>query len=583
MGEKYLTDEDDLTAVADTIRAKTGTADKLVWPTGYKSAIASISTAASLEDSASEFLHNIHVDEYHDDTTDTQYQVIRVYKNKLDGKQQYPFVIAPNGDGPCTESTQTMSNRYGFKLAINSGIFDMSTGKPDGIVIQNGAIIQDKPSATHSGCRPLTIDKNGDLSYEEADVSAAQMILDGVESSVCGFMPIIVNYEKFPRSKWNSVNHYDAAAQRQIIGQYGNGDYCIITSEGRDFDSSVGWTIAQVQDICVHLGLKFAYNLDGGGSTETMIMHRQSNMIYEGTTGRSVPCFIVFTGDTDNPMTAGNVTYSLTSLSVELTATSAESGTSTASLIKSLPATYTGSDGSTHTGGIHKGYTVSPDTISTGDNTITVTADGVAASASVTGTAPVPVTYTYKAYLTFDGGAWIDTGIVPTSKTSAEYKYEATAEPTAKTAPHILSSDADFFPTVRYSGDCFTHRGGSEYMSDDKKYNHWTLNSPYTVSAWRTGNSATVTTDSATATFTGCAYGSTASTTDLLLGRYYADTKYNFTGNVYYLKIYDGDTLVRDFVPAVRDKDSVAGMYDKVNNKFYVSEGTTFTASKEGQ
>lgn len=29
MGKKYLTDEDDLTAVADTIRAKTGTADKL--------------------------------------------------------------------------------------------------------------------------------------------------------------------------------------------------------------------------------------------------------------------------------------------------------------------------------------------------------------------------------------------------------------------------------------------------------------------------------------------------------------------------------------------------------------------------
>lgn len=572
----YKVSAAELTAVADTIRAKTGTADKLVWPIGYKSAI------ASLEDSASEFLHNIHVDEYHDDTTDTQYQVIRVYKNKLDGKQQHPFVIAPNGDGACTESTATMNNRYGFKLAINSGIFDMSTGKPDGIVIQNGAIIQDKPSATHSECRPLTIDKNGDLSYEEADVSAAQMILDGVESSVCAFMPIIVDYEKFPRSKWNSVNHYNAAAQRQIIGQYGNGDYCIITSEGRGFDSSVGWTIAQAQDICVHLGLKFAYNLDGGGSTETMIMHRQSNMIYEGTTGRSVPCFIVFTGDTDNPMTAGSVTYSLTSLSVELTATSAKSGTSTTSLIKSLSATYTGSDGSTHTGGFHKGYTVSPATISTGNNTITVTADGVAASASVTGT-DSPVTpsgpYTYKTYLTFDGGAWIDTGIIPTSKTSAEYKYEATANPAKYTAPHILSSDTDYFPFARWGGDCITHRGGTEYMSDDNRWDHWALNTPYTVSAWRTGNSATVVTDSSTTTFTSRPYGPAASKTDLLLGRYYTDTSFNFTGNVYYLKIYEGDTLVRNFVPAVRNADGVAGMYDKVNSKFYVSEGTPFTAS----
>lgn len=72
----------------------------------------------------------------------------------------------------------------------------------------------------------------------------------------------------------------------------------------------------------------------------------------------------------------------------------------------------------------------------------------------------------------------------------------------------------------------------------------------------------------------------TASTTDLLLGRYYADAKFNFTGNVYYLKIYEGDTLVRDFAPAVRNTDSVAGMYDKVNKKFYASEsGTNFTAN----
>ena len=580
MGKKYLADENDLVSVADSIRAKTGLTDKLVWPSGYKAAISTLTnSSATYENSASEFLHNIHVDEYHDDTTDTQYQVIRVYKNKLDGSKQFPFVIAPNGSGACTESTYTMNNRYGFKLAINSGIFDMSTGKPDGIVIQNGKIIQDKPTVTYSGCRPLTIDTDGDLSYEESDVSAAQMVMDGVVSSVCAFMPIIVDYEKFPQSKWNAVNHYNGSAQRQIIGQYGNGDYCIITSEGRGFDSSVGWTIAQAQDICVHLGLKFAYNLDGGGSTETMILHRQSNMVYEGDTGRSVPVFIVFTGDTSCPMEVGDTTYSLSAIEVEVSSESAETGTNTASLIKSVTATYTGSDGSTHTGGLHRGYTVTPETIAKGNNSITVSVGNVSANATITGTEPVPITYTYKTYLSFDGGAWIDTGLVPTSKTSAEYKYEITKAPTAKTAPHILSSDTDFFPTVRYAGDCFAHRGDSEYISDDKKYGHFSLSTPYTVSAWRSENSATVTTGSSTLTFTGCTYGSTASTTNLLLGRYYADAKYNFTGNVYYLKIYENSSLVRDFVPAIRDTDGVAGMYDKANSKFYTSEGTAFTAS----
>lgn len=57
MATFYTVSDSELTAVADEIRTKGLTSDKLAWPDGYKSAIASISTAASSEDSASEFLH----------------------------------------------------------------------------------------------------------------------------------------------------------------------------------------------------------------------------------------------------------------------------------------------------------------------------------------------------------------------------------------------------------------------------------------------------------------------------------------------------------------------------------------------
>lgn len=53
-----------------------------------------------------------------------------------------------------------------------------------------------------------------------------------------------------------------------------------------------------------------------------------------------------------------------------------------------------------------------------------------------------------------------------------------------------------------------------------------------------------------------------------------------FNGNtrIYYAKIWDGDTLVRDFVPVIRKSDSVLGMYDLVNNVFYTNVGSgTFT------
>ena len=45
------------------------------------------------------------------------------------------------------------------------------------------------------------------------------------------------------------------------------------------------------------------------------------------------------------------------------------------------------------------------------------------------------------------------------------------------------------------------------------------------------------------------------------------------TASVYACKVYENDTLVRDFIP-VLDSSNVACLYDKVNNKFYYNSGT---------
>lgn len=47
-----------------------------------------------------------------------------------------------------------------------------------------------------------------------------------------------------------------------------------------------------------------------------------------------------------------------------------------------------------------------------------------------------------------------------------------------------------------------------------------------------------------------------------------------FMGKLYYMKIYLGTTLVRDFVPCYRKSDNVAGMYDLVNDVFYTNAGS---------
>lgn len=243
-----------------------------------------------------EFIDNTDIDYAFDSASNANYTVIRIYKNKLDGTKQYPFVYAPNGSGAGTSSTYDMTTRDGWFLAINSGVFDTSSQKPDGIVIQNGVVIQSGASTVHPQCKPLTIDSNGDLSYAAYDANASTLVSNGIVSAVCGFMPIIINYQAVPSSEWNNISHYTQNAQRQIIGQFGNGDYAIVTCEGRSFDNSDGWTIAEAQTICQKLGLKFAYNLDGGGSTETMLGNKHINSIYENVTGRIVPTFIVFNG-----------------------------------------------------------------------------------------------------------------------------------------------------------------------------------------------------------------------------------------------------------------------------------------------
>lgn len=50
------------------------------------------------------------------------------------------------------------------------------------------------------------------------------------------------------------------------------------------------------------------------------------------------------------------------------------------------------------------------------------------------------------------------------------------------------------------------------------------------------------------------------------------------TMKIYYTKVYNSWSLVRDFIPCYRKSDSVIWLYDRVNNQFYTNAGTwTFT------
>jgi len=236
----------------------------------------------------------ISVQKLRDTASNTNYYVIRIPQIRDGGQKQYPFVYVPNGTGAGTQSTLSMNREKGFFLAINAGVFYAEAGKnPVGVTIENSVLIQ-QDAVSH--LYALTIDEDGVLDYDTSDADGQALIASGIVSALVGFCPIIVNGQGVDSSIYMATSNYNKHAQRQIIGQFSNGDYCIVTGEGRSFDDSSGFTIPEAISVCEELGLEFAYNLDGGGSTETVIGDTQINTIYEGTSGRIVPSFIVFNG-----------------------------------------------------------------------------------------------------------------------------------------------------------------------------------------------------------------------------------------------------------------------------------------------
>lgn len=233
------------------------------------------------------------------ESANTNYYVIRITQTRPNGEKQYPFVYVPNGADGGSMSTLTMMQNSGFYFGMNGGYFDNNeTGskKPYGVTIEDSTLIREDISQFRNNYT-LTIDVDGELGYLgtfNSGITAQDVINSGAVSAILGLVPLVVNGQAsgVESSWWTSTER----AQRQIIGQYSNGDYCIITCEGRNYDNSSGFTVTEAQNLCLSMGLDFAMMVDGGGSTETVIGTEQINTIYEGTTGRIVPTYIVFNG-----------------------------------------------------------------------------------------------------------------------------------------------------------------------------------------------------------------------------------------------------------------------------------------------
>lgn len=256
------------------------------------------------------FGHLIKYTFYRDSITGALYSTLYVPQTNEYGEKQYPFVIWPNYPNGGNESALEMNKRLKFLCATNgSGCLDpwgegvKVTGLPYGPIIQNNVLLQD---VGEHPAQLITIDQNGNLGCQNPSVPPSQLVEMGIVSAFGGWAPMLIDYQDAETvdSSYSYLFNQTRTptlftdAQRQAVCQYGNGDYLIITSEGRNHCGGGFFTILDMRRICKQHGVKFAYMLDGGGSAETVVGDKQINTIYENQYGRRISTFMVFNGTT---------------------------------------------------------------------------------------------------------------------------------------------------------------------------------------------------------------------------------------------------------------------------------------------
>ena len=235
--------------------------------------------------------------------TYTGCKIVTIPATLSDGTNIEPKVTltASTLGGSDMKSALEYATNNKMAVVMNAGLFNTSTKVPKGQTIINGTSITNSPMTDDMGtaisdeeCYPLCIGSSGKLSAPYTrSVDTSTMIADGVKYAVTGWCTLIENgaakYSDFNTVEIVHKNSYS----RQVIGQYEDGDYFILTTTSAD---KSGMTYAAINEILLALSKKvrFAYSLDGGGSAETVVDRSQINTIYEGTYGRKVPTLIYF-------------------------------------------------------------------------------------------------------------------------------------------------------------------------------------------------------------------------------------------------------------------------------------------------
>lgn len=195
--------------------------------------------------------------------------------------------------------------------------------------------------------------------------------------------------------------------------------------------------------------------------------------------------------------------------------------------------------------------------------TVNVSADqgsvsGFEVTISKQETVGVATKYTRLEYIEGDSDQRIDTGMKATNKTKIELKVSATS---SHFFSGVGSSENRFGVYALTTGKLDIGLGSSGYLGS--------VISNITYPSVITLENGKATAGGSTYTFS----TQSAFTTSSNLHIFSEGTGSAAGGRLYYYKVYENGTLVRDYIPALRS-DGIVGLYDAVNDTFTASSGS---------
>ncbi len=206
---------------------------------------------------------------------DTDIYVAEVW---LSSAQYLKTAFAENSYGKNVPAkTSEIASQCEAILAING---DYYGARESGYVIRNGVVYRDYGSGSTD---ILCIYADGSFGITNSTEASAQELVDSGVWQAFSFGPGLVENGGITVDQNTEVGKAMASNPRTAIGQISELHYVFVVSDGRT-DQSEGLSLYELATFLQSLGVKTAYNLDGGGSSTMVLM---GEVINNPTTGGS--------------------------------------------------------------------------------------------------------------------------------------------------------------------------------------------------------------------------------------------------------------------------------------------------------